>query len=321
MKFTKMEGLGNDYVYVNCFQENVENPSALAKKISDRHFGIGSDGLILIKPSKTADFMMEMYNADGSQSEMCGNGIRCVGKYVYDYGLTDKTSITVETLAGIKYLDLKIQHENKINGSQDTGDIKKDNGSNKKSSRVKLVTVDMGVPILAPQDIPVSVDEILKNCTAVNEFPEKIIEADIKETGMIRDCPVRIAGKKWNITCVSMGNPHCVTFINDTDSFPIEEIGPQFETNPIFPNRVNAEFVQIVNRKYAKMRVWERGSGETLACGTGTCASVVAAILNGLTEDEVTVKLLGGELIIKWDRESNKVYMTGPARVVFDGEI
>ncbi|MCM1288651.1 MAG: diaminopimelate epimerase [Clostridium sp.] len=321
MKFTKMEGLGNDYVYVNCFQENVENPSALAKKISDRHFGIGSDGLILIKPSKTADFMMEMYNADGSQSEMCGNGIRCVGKYVYDYGLTDKTSITVETLAGIKYLDLKIQHENKINGSQDTGDIKKDNGSNKKSSRVKLVTVDMGAPILAPQDIPVSVDEILKNCTAVNEFPEKVIEADIKETGMIRDCPVRIAGKKWNITCVSMGNPHCVTFINDTDSFPIEEIGPQFETNPIFPNRVNAEFVQIVNRKYAKMRVWERGSGETLACGTGTCASVVAAILNGLTEDEVTVKLLGGELIIKWDRESNKVYMTGPARVVFDGEI
>ncbi|MCM1082036.1 MAG: diaminopimelate epimerase [Clostridium sp.] len=321
MKFTKMEGLGNDYVYVNCFQENVENPSALAKKISDRHFGIGSDGLILIKPSKTADFMMEMYNADGSQSEMCGNGIRCVGKYVYDYGLTDKTSITVETLAGIKYLDLKIQHENKINGSQDTGDIKKDNGSNKKSSRVKLVTVDMGAPILAPQDIPVSVDEILKNCTAVNEFPEKVIEADIKETGMIRDCPVRIAGKKWNITCVSMGNPHCVTFINDTDSFPLEEIGPQFETNPIFPNRVNAEFVQIVNRKYAKMRVWERGSGETLACGTGTCASVVAAILNGLTEDEVTIKLLGGELIIKWDRESNKVYMTGPARVVFDGEI
>lgn len=321
MRFTKMEGLGNDYVYVNCFQENVENPSALAKKISDRHFGIGSDGLILIKPSKTADFMMEMYNADGSQSEMCGNGIRCVGKYVYDYGLTDKTSITVETLAGIKYLDLKIQHENKINGSQDTGDIKKDNGSNKKRGRVKLVTVNMGAPILAPQDIPVSVDEILKNCTAVNEFPEKIIEADIKETGMIRDCPVRIAGKKWNITCVSMGNPHCVTFINDTDSFPLEEIGPQFETNPIFPNRVNAEFVQIVNRKYAKMRVWERGSGETLACGTGTCASVVAAILNGLTEDEVTVKLLGGELIIKWDRESNKVYMTGPARVVFDGEI
>ncbi|MCM1172613.1 MAG: diaminopimelate epimerase [Clostridium sp.] len=321
MKFTKMEGLGNDYVYVNCFQENVENPSALAKKISDRHFGIGSDGLILIKPSETADFMMEMYNADGSQSEMCGNGIRCVGKYVYDYGLTDKTSITVETLAGIKYLDLKIQYEDGINDSQDSGNIKKDNGSNKKRGRVKLVTVNMGAPILAPQDIPVSVDEILKNCTAVNEFPEKIIEADIKETGMIRDCPVRIAGKKWNITCVSMGNPHCVTFINDTDSFPLEEIGPQFETNPIFPNRVNAEFVQIVNRKYAKMRVWERGSGETLACGTGTCASVVAAILNGLTEDEVTVKLLGGDLIIKWDRESNKVYMTGPARVVFDGEI
>ena len=298
MKFTKMEGLGNDYVYVNCFRENVENPSELAKKISDRHFGIGSDGLILIKPSETADFTMEMYNADGSQSEMCGNGIRCVGKYVYDYGLTDKTSITVETLAGIKHLDFKIA-----------------------DGRVKLVTVNMGEPILAPQEVPVNVDEIMKNCTAVNEFPEKIIESDIMEAGMIRDCPVRIAGRKWNITCVSMGNPHCVTFINDTDSFPLEEIGPQFETNPIFPNRVNAEFVQIVNRKYAKMRVWERGSGETLACGTGTCASVVAAILNGLTEDEVTVKLLGGELIIKWDRESNKVYMTGPARVVFDGEI
>lgn len=298
MKFTKMEGLGNDYVYVNCFRENVENPSELAKKISDRHFGIGSDGLILIKPSETADFTMEMYNADGSQSEMCGNGIRCVGKYVYDYGLTDKTSITVETLAGIKYLDFKLA-----------------------DGRVNLVTVNMGEPILAPQDIPVSMDEIMKNCTAVNEFPEKIIEADIQEIGMIRDCPVRIAGRKWNITCVSMGNPHCVTFINDTDSFPLEEIGPQFETNSIFPNRVNAEFVQIVNRKYAKMRVWERGSGETLACGTGTCASVVAAILNGLTEDEVTVRLLGGELIIKWDRESNKVYMTGPARVVFDGEI
>lgn len=298
MKFTKMEGLGNDYVYVNCFREKVENPSELAKKISDRHFGIGSDGLILIKPSETADFTMEMYNADGSQSEMCGNGIRCVGKYVYDYGLTDKTSITVETLAGIKYLDFKIA-----------------------DGKVNMVTVNMGEPILAPQDVPVSVEEIMKNCIAVNEFPEKIIEADIRDAGMIKDCPVRIAGKKWNITCVSMGNPHCVTFVNDTDSFPLEEIGPQFETNSIFPNRVNAEFVQIVNRKYAKMRVWERGSGETLACGTGTCASVVAAILNGLTEDEVTVRLLGGELIIKWDRESNMVYMTGPARVVFDGDM
>ncbi len=298
MKFTKMEGLGNDYVYVNCFREKVDNPSELAKKISDRHFGIGSDGLILIKPSETADFTMEMYNADGSQSEMCGNGIRCVGKYVYDYGLTDKTSITVETLAGIKYLDFKLA-----------------------DGKVNMVTVNMGEPVLAPQDVPASVDEIMKNCTAVNEFSEKNVEADIKEEGMIKDCPVKIAGRKWNITCVSMGNPHCVTFINDTDSFPLEEIGPQFETNPIFPNRVNAEFVQIVNRSYAKMRVWERGSGETLACGTGTCASVVAAILNGLTEDEVTVRLLGGELIIKWDRESNNVYMTGPARVVFDGEI
>lgn len=320
MKFTKMEGLGNDYVYVNCFKEKVENPSGLAKKISDRHFGIGSDGLILIKPSKIADFTMEMYNADGSQSEMCGNGIRCVGKYVYDYGLTDKTSITVETLAGIKYLDLKIKYENELSRNA-ADECEKNDDVSKHRGKVELVTVNMGEPILAPSEIPVNIEEIIKNCCAVNEIPEEKVKRDITKNNMVKDCPVRIAGRKWNITCVSMGNPHCVTFINDTDTFPIEEIGPQFETNSIFPNRVNAEFVQIVNRKYAKMRVWERGSGETLACGTGTCATVVAAILNGFTEDEVTVKLLGGELIIKWDRESNKIYMTGPANVVFDGEI
>lgn len=283
LNFTKMEGLGNDYVYVNCFKETVENPSELSIKISDRHFGIGSDGLILIKPSKVADFTMEMYNADGSQSEMCGNGIRCVGKYVYDYGLTDKEEISVETLAGIKYLKFVIDKKDES-----------DRGT------VAMVTVNMGEPIFKPAEVPVAIDEDL----------EQVV-----------DYPVTIDGTSYNITCVSMGNPHCITYVEDTDSFPIEEIGPKFEGSSLFPRRVNAEFVQVVSRDYLKMRVWERGSGETLACGTGTCATVVASILNGLTEDEVTVRLLGGELIIKWDRETNLVYMTGPAKVVFDGVI
>ncbi len=283
LNFTKMEGLGNDYVYVNCFKETVENPSELSKKISDRHFGIGSDGLILIKPSEVADFTMEMYNADGSQSEMCGNGIRCVGKYVYDYGLTDKEEVSVETLAGIKYLKFVIDRKDE-----------NDRGT------VAMVTVNMGEPIFIPTEVPVAIDEDL----------ERVV-----------DYPVNIAGTSYNITCISMGNPHCITYVEDTDAFPLEEIGPKFESNPMFPRRVNAEFVQVVSRDYLKMRVWERGSGETLACGTGTCATVVASILNGHTEDEVTVKLLGGELIIKWDRETNLVYMTGPAKVVFDGVI
>ncbi len=280
MRFTKMEGLGNDYVYVNCFQEKIENPAEIAVKVSDRHFGIGSDGLILIKPSDKADFTMEMYNADGSQSEMCGNGIRCVGKYVYDYGLTDKEDITVETLAGIKNLKLFVEDK-----------------------KVEKVTVNMGAPILEPGEVPVLV-------SALPEGTEKVV-----------DYPINVGGKEYRTTCVSMGNPHSVVFVDDTDNFPLEEVGPLFENNAFFPRRVNAEFVQIVDRTYAKMRVWERGSGETLACGTGTCASVVAAILNGLTEDEVTVRLLGGELVIKWNRDENVVYMTGPARVVFDGEI
>lgn len=283
LNFTKMEGLGNDYVYVNCFKETVPNPSELSIKISDRHFGIGSDGLILIKPSEVADFTMEMYNADGSQSEMCGNGIRCVGKYVYDYGLTDKEEVSVETLAGIKYLKFVIDKKDES-----------DRGT------VSMVTVNMGEPIFKPEDVPVNVGEKLD---------------------IVQDYPINIDGVEYNITCVSMGNPHCITYVDDTDNFPLEKIGPKFESNPIFPRRVNAEFVQVVSRNYLKMRVWERGSGETLACGTGTCATVVASILNGITEDEVTVKLLGGELIIKWDRASNLVYMTGPAKVVFDGVI
>ena len=283
LNFTKMEGLGNDYVYVNCFKENIENPSELSIKVSDRHFGIGSDGLILIKPSDKADFTMEMYNADGSQSEMCGNGIRCVGKYVYDYGLTDKTDVAIETLAGIKYLNLKVEKKS----ADDRG-------------RVSMVTVNMGAPIFESEKVPVKISEKL----------DKVV-----------DYPVTVDGKTYNVTCVSMGNPHSVAYVDDVDTFPLEEIGPKFENHEMFPNRVNAEFVQIVSPTYAKMRVWERGSGETLACGTGTCATVVASILNGKTEDEVTVKLLGGELIIRWDREENLVYMTGPAKVVFDGTI
>lgn len=275
MKFTKMEGLGNDYVYINCLKEEVTNPTELAIKVSDRHFGIGSDGLILIKSSEVADFCMDMYNADGSRSEMCGNGIRCVAKYVYDYGLIDKTKISIETLAGIKYLDLKVNE-----------------------GKVEMVTVNMGNPELVPAKIPVKSDK-------------DILVAE----------PIIVDGKEYKITCVSMGNPHCIVFVDDTKNYPLEEIGPKVESNELFPNRVNAEFVQILDRKTVNMRVWERGTGETLACGTGACASAVACILNDLTEDEVKLHLLGGDLLVKWDREANLVYMTGPATVVFDGEI
>ena len=274
MRFTKMEGLGNDYVYVNCFKEHVKNSGELAIKISDRHFGVGSDGMILIKPSEKADFTMDMYNADGTQAEMCGNGIRCVGKYVYDYGLTDKTSISVETLAGIKYLDLKVEN-----------------------GKVSMVTVDMGSPIMNAADVPVKSDK-----------------------GQVVNERITVDGVDYYMTCVSMGNPHAVMFVDDTDSFPLEKIGPLFENNPVFPNRVNAEFVQVLDRKTVKMRVWERGTGETLACGTGSCATAVACVLNNKTDEELTVKLLGGDLIIRYDKENNKIYMTGPARVVFDGE-
>lgn len=273
MEFTKMQGLGNDYVYVNCFKEKIENPSEMAVKVSDRHFGIGSDGLILIKPSEVADFEMEMYNADGSRGEMCGNGIRCVAKYVYDYGLTDKTSISVETLGGIKYLDLTVEH-----------------------GKVTLVKVDMETPILKPELIPI----VAKGETVIDE-------------------PIMVGGKEYHMTGVSMGNPHDVVFMDDIKNLEIEKIGPLFENHERFPNRINTEFVNVIDRHTAQMRVWERGSGETLACGTGACAVAVACILNGLTENTVTVKLLGGDLRIEWDREKNTVYMTGPAEVSFDG--
>ena len=275
MKFTKMHGIGNDYVYVNCFKETVENPSGVAVKVSDRHFGIGSDGLILIKPSEVADGKMEMYNADGSQGAMCGNGIRCVAKYMYDYGITDKTSISVETKSGIKYLDLTL-----------------------KDGKVDTVKVNMGTPILQAAEIPVRFEK------------EQVINE-----------PVLVDGAKWRITCVSMGNPHAITYIDDVKGLEIEKIGPKFENHEMFPDRVNTEFVHVIDRKTVEMRVWERGSGETLACGTGACAVAVSSILNGLTEDEVTVKLLGGDLKIFWDQKENTVYMTGSATTVFDGEI
>ena len=273
MKFTKMQGLGNDYVYVNGFEERIENPSEMAVKVSNRNFGVGSDGLILINPSEKADFEMEMYNADGSRGEMCGNGIRCVAKYVYDYGLTDKTHISVETLGGIKYLDLTVE-----------------------DGKVVLVRVDMGSPILTPAQIPVIADEA--EAVAV---------------------PILVDETEYQMTCVSMGNPHAVIFMDDIEHLEIEKIGPKFEHHERFPNRVYTEFVKVLDRHTASMRVWERGSGETLACGTGACAVAVACILGGYTENKVTVKLLGGDLLIEWDREQNKIYMTGPAEVVFDG--
>ena len=275
MKFTKMQGLGNDYVYVNCFEEKIENPPAVARYVSDRHFGIGSDGLIMINPSEVADFEMVMYNADGSRGEMCGNGIRCVAKYVYDYGLTDKTQISVETLGGIKYLDLTVE-----------------------DGKVVLVKVDMGKPELKSDLIPI-----------------------ISENEKVIDEPIEVDGQVYHMTGVSMGNPHTVIYVDDVKNLDLEKIGPKFENHERFPKRINTEFVHCIDRNTVEMRVWERGSGETLACGTGACAVAVASILNNLTDTRVTVKLLGGDLQIEWDREKNHVFMTGPAKVVFDGVI
>ena len=277
MKFTKMHGIGNDYVYVNCFEETVEDPAAVARFVSDRHFGIGSDGLILIKPSEAADCEMDMYNLDGSQVAMCGNGIRCVAKYAYDYGIVHKTQISVATRSGIKYLDLTV-----------------------KDGKVSQVKVNMGAPILTASQIPV-----------VSEKEEVINE------------PLDVNGETYYITAVSMGNPHAIVYMTDVDHLDIEKIGPSFENHVAFPDRVNTEFVEVLDEHTVKMRVWERGSGETLACGTGACAVAVASILNERVDGDkpVTVKLLGGDLEIYWNRQENLVYMTGPATTVFDGEI
>lgn len=265
MKFTKMHGCGNDYVYVNLFEEKIDDFKNVAIKVSDRHFGIGSDGLITIGPSDKADFRMRIFNADGSEAEMCGNGVRCVGKYVYDHKLTDKSEVDVETGAGIKHLVYTIEND-----------------------KVVAVRVDMGEPILLAKDIPVTADT------------EKVI-----------DYPITVDNKEWRMTCVSMGNPHAVVFVDDVKNFPLEEIGPKFENHKVFPKRTNTEFVQLIKKDEVSMRVWERGSGETLACGTGTCATVMACILNGYTEDKVLVHLLGGDLVIEYDRENNHVFMTG----------
>lgn len=275
MKFTKMHGIGNDYVYVNCFEETVDQPAEVSKFVSDRHFGIGSDGLILICPSDVADFQMVMYNSDGSRAQMCGNGIRCVGKYVHDRGLTDQECFTVETLGGIKTLRLTVENGETVS-----------------------VTVDMGEPILEPRRIPVDAD----GETFINR---KVV----------------VDGVEWSITAVSMGNPHAIVYVEDTDSLDLPRLGPSFEHHPLFPERVNTEFIQVVSDTHLKMRVWERGASETLACGTGACASLVASVLNGKCQRKATLELLGGNLEIHWDEETNHVFMTGPATFVFDGEI
>ena len=274
MKFTKMHGCGNDYVYVNGFTEKVADKPKAVVALSDRHFGIGSDGVIFINPSQQADFEMEMYNADGTRAEMCGNGIRCVGKYVYDHGMTDKTSITVESFGKVKYLDLTVEN-----------------------GKVVKVKVNMGKPELTAKDVPVV------------SVHEQVIDEEII-----------VKGKSYRMTCVSMGNPHAVVFMDDVEHLAIEEIGPYFENHERFPNRTNTEFVQVIDDSHVKMRVWERGTGETLACGTGCCATAVACVLNRLTGAHVTVQVLGGEIEIYWGQKENLVYMTGPAVTVFEGE-
>ena len=274
MKYTKMHGCGNGYIYINGFEETIDNPNEISKKVSSVRFGIGSDGLVLIQPSDIADFKMRIFNADGSEAAMCGNAIRCVGKYVYDNEITDKTLVKVETNSGIKILELNV-----------------------KNNKVETVRVDMGAPILKPELIPVKFD----GDNMINQ-------------------PLVVKDKEYMVTCVSMGNPHCVTFVEDTKSLDLNAIGAAFENHEIFPDRVNTEFVQIIDRQTVNMRVWERGSDETWACGTGACACVMACILNGHTDDKVLVHLLGGDLLIEYDREKNTVFMTGPAVTVCTGE-
>ena len=278
MKFTKMHGCGNDYIYINGFAEQIaqDEKPALVQKISDRHFGIGGDGAIFINPSDEADFEMEMYNADGSRAEMCGNGIRCVAKYVYDNGLTDKTEISIVSCGQVKYLELFL-----------------------KDGQVDTVRVNMGAPEFRAAMIPVTAEK--EDMSVINE-------------------PITVQGETYKMTCMSMGNPHAVVFVEDVEHLDIEKIGPYFETHERFPKRTNTEFVKVIDKNHVQMRVWERGTGEPLACGTGCCAAAAACILNGLTFETVTVKLLGGELEITWDREADRIYMTGSATTVFTGE-
>lgn len=274
MRFAKMQGAGNDYVYINCFEEKIDDPHTLSKRISDRHFGVGSDGLVLIMPSDTCDFRMRMFNADGSEAQMCGNASRCVGKYVYDHGMTDKKEISLETKSGVKKLKLFVE-----------------------KGRVSRVCVDMGVPRFEPALIPV------------------LIEGDA-----VIDEPVVVGDELFRITCVSMGNPHAVIFLSDITGDDLHRIGAMIENHPLFPERTNVEFVQVLSPQELRMRVWERGAGETLACGTGACASLVAAVANGLADRKATLRLLGGDLEIEWDSISGHLFMTGPAETVFEGD-
>lgn len=275
MKITKMHGIGNDYIYVNCFEETVADPHRAARDLSDRHFWVGSDGLVLIKPSDIADFEMDMYNSDGSQAEMCGNAIRCVGKYVYDNAMTDKTDISIATKAGIKYLEMTVE-----------------------DGKVTAVKVDMGAPILEPPLIPCNFD----GDEAVSR-------------------PITVQGMEYRVTCVSMGNPHAVVYIDDVDGLEIEKIGPDFERHAKFPRKTNTEFAKVLDRHTVQMRVWERGAGETWACGTGACAVLVATVLNGLCDRRATIKLRGGDLLVEWDEVTGHVFMTGPATTVFTTEV
>lgn len=274
MKFTKMHGCGNDYLYFDCTKQQLPNATEAAIRLSDRHFGVGGDGIILIKPSDVADFYMEMYNADGSQGKMCGNGIRCVAKFVYDYHLTDKTTITVETLSGIKTLELMVE-----------------------DGVVSQVTVNMGRPAMEPEQVPTTLGHV------------------------VQEYPVEVDGTTYRLTAISMGNPHAVIRVDETATFPVQEAGVPLESHEMFPDRANIEFVQVLNRGEVNMRVWERGSGETLACGTGACATAFACYKNGWTDKEVTVHLLGGDLRIRYDEAEDTVYMTGPATIVFEGDV
>ena len=274
MKFTKMQGIGNDYIYVNCFEEVVPEPERLAIVMSKPHFGCGADGLILIEPSDTADFGMRVFNSDGSEAGMCGNGIRCVGKYVYERGMTDKTELTIDTKGGFKQISLQVE-----------------------GGKVARVKVDMGTPELNPKLIPV-------------DLPGEIV---------LRH-RLQIMGQTWFITCVNMGNPHAVVFVRDPEVIDVNTIGSMIEHHPLFPRRTNVEFVRVIDRGILQMRVWERGAGETLACGTGACAALVAAVLAGHTDRTVQMKLSGGNLQLHWDASDNHVYQTGPAAFVYDGE-
>ncbi len=274
MKFTKMQGIGNDYIYVNCFEEVVPEPERLAIVMSKPHFGCGADGLILIEPSDTADFGMRVFNSDGSEAGMCGNGIRCVGKYVYERGMTDKTELTIDTKGGFKQISLQVEE-----------------------GKVARVKVDMGTPELNPKLIPV-------------DLPGEIV---------LRH-RLQIMGQTWFITCVNMGNPHAVVFVRDPEVIDVNTIGSMIEHHPLFPRRTNVEFVRVIDRGILQMRVWERGAGETLACGTGACAALVAAVLAGHTDRTVQMKLSGGNLQLHWDASDNHVYQTGPAAFVYDGE-